>query len=299
VRGDPVDTAEAQVFDLGYARYTGTRGGRAVARRAIIRDSVRTALGLGRGAGSKIAPWLLLGVTAGPALVLVVISAFAGALGADENDLDLPTFPDYYSFATVPIALFAAVVGPQLLCPDRRDRVLTLYAVRPVSPLDYAGSRLTGLLLVMVLALWLPETLLFVWNLLQADDSAAWLRDNWNVAPRSLAAGALVAAPFGTLALGAASLTTRRAYAAVITLAVLFVGSAVAGVGADTLGGVWQEATTLLGLRGTTEGAVGWIFGDTPSGRPHSGAVDAAWLVVLTAGLASGLLWQVRRSLSR
>ena len=46
--------------------------------RAIWRDGVRISLGLGRGTGAKIAPWLLIGLALVPIVVLVVIAAFLG-----------------------------------------------------------------------------------------------------------------------------------------------------------------------------------------------------------------------------
>jgi ABC-2 type transport system permease protein len=297
----PATTAPetAEVFDLGYARYDGPRGSRWTGRRAIVRDSVRTTLGLGRGAGAKIAPWLLLGLMVAPALVLVVVSALAGSLGADESDLDLPGLADYYSFAMVPAALFAAIVAPELLCPDRRHGVLTLYAVRPVGALDYVLSRLAGFLAVALLALWLPEALLFTWNLLQADDTGSWVRDNWGLVPRFLLAGALVGVLFTSIAMLAASLTTRRAYAAVITLAALFVGSVIAGVGMESLDGAAEEALSLVGLPQAVDGAVLWAFGDEPVDRPHGGGVDAAWVAAVSVLTTAALAWRTRRRLYR
>ena len=52
----------AEVFDLGYQGYEGVRTDRWARRRAIWRDGIRISLGLGRGTGAKIAPWLLLGL---------------------------------------------------------------------------------------------------------------------------------------------------------------------------------------------------------------------------------------------
>ena len=56
--------------------------------------------------------------------VLVVLAAFLGSVPSDSDDFSLPTYAEYYEFAIVPLVLFAAVVAPLLLCPDRRDGVL-------------------------------------------------------------------------------------------------------------------------------------------------------------------------------
>ena len=50
---------QAEIFDLGYQGYQGERTSGWARRRAVWRDGVRVSLGLGRGTGAKIAPWLL------------------------------------------------------------------------------------------------------------------------------------------------------------------------------------------------------------------------------------------------
>jgi hypothetical protein len=85
-------------------------------------------------------------------VVLVVISAFLSPAQAAADDFELPSYADYYDWALVPLTLFAAVVAPLLLCPDRRDGVLSLYAARPITPTDYVGSRWAAFLTVSALA---------------------------------------------------------------------------------------------------------------------------------------------------
>ena len=234
--GRVVTSRPAEVFDLGYQRYEGERTGRWDRRRAIWSDGIRISLGLGRGTGAKIAPWLLLGLALVPILILVVVSAFVGA-PQNPDDFELPSYGDYYDWAMVPLGLFAAVVAPLLVCPDRRDRVLTLYAARPITPLDYVGARWAAFLTVSLAAAWLPEAILFAWNVLDAEQPGSFLVDNWDVVPRFLAAGATVAAVLTTLALFVSSFATRRAYASVAILAVLFIGSAIGGIAEDNFTG--------------------------------------------------------------
>ena len=121
----------AEVFDLGYRGYEGERTSRWSRRRAIWLDGIRISLGLGRGVGAKVAPWLLLGLALVPMVVLLVIAAFVDTSTADPDDFELPSYAEYFEWAIVPLGLFAAVVAPLLLCPDRRDGVLALYAARP------------------------------------------------------------------------------------------------------------------------------------------------------------------------
>ena len=217
----------AEIFDLGYQPYEGERRGRWPRRRAIWRDGIRTSLGLGRGTAAKIAPWLLIGLALVPMVVLVVLAAFLGSVPTSADDFELPSYAEYFDYALLPLGLFAAVVAPLLLCPDRRDGVLSLYAARPITPRDYIGARWAAFFTVAVLVVCVPELVLFIWNALDAGDFGSWFEDNWDTAPRFLLAGTAVAAVYTTLTLFIASFTARRAYATIATLAVLFIGSAI------------------------------------------------------------------------
>ena len=286
-------TGPAEVFDLGYQGYEGERTGRWERRRAGWWDGIRISLGLGRGAGAKVAPWLLLGLALVPMLVLVVVAAFVGP-ATNPDDFKLPTYGDYYGWAMVPLALFAAVVAPLLLCPDRRDGVLALYAARPITPLDYIGSRWAAFYTVAFAAALLPEAVLFTWNALDATKPGTFLADNWDVVPRFVAAAVVVAVVFTTLGLLVASFATRRAYASVAMLAVIFIGSAVGGIAENDFSGGVADAFTLASLPHALTDAVHWIFGDELH-RPVSGGVSLLWLLGLTAVLGAWLLRRTNR----
>lgn len=285
----------AEVFDLGYRPYEGERTSRWRRRRAIWRDGIRIALGLGRGAGAKITPWLLIALALAPVLVLIVIASLAASVGGDSADADLPSYAEYYEFAIVPLALFAALVGPLLLCPDRRAGVLSLYAARPITPADYVGARWAAFLTVSLAVVWLPEALLFGWNALEASSLSSFIADEWDVVPRFLAAGAVLAVVLTTLALLGASFTARRGHAAVATLAVLFVGSFIGGFAEDSFSGPIADAVSLVSLPQALTDGIRWIFDDELLDRPVSGSLVVLWLVALSVALAAGLLVQTRR----
>jgi ABC-2 type transport system permease protein len=289
-----VTPGPAEIFDLGYHGYEGERTSRWRRRRAVWRDGVRISLGLGRSAGAKFASWLLIGLALVPMVVLVVISAFLSPAEAAEEDFELPSYAEYYEYAILPLGLFAAVVAPLLLCPDRRDGVLALYAARPITPADYVGSRWAAFLTVSAAAAWLPVAVLFTWNALDAPSSGTWLEDNWDVVPRFLAAGVAVAVPLTTLSLLAASFATRRAYAAVATLAVLFVGTAIGGIAEENFTGHVADALSLAGLPEVFVDTVHWVFGDEVEG-PVTGWVSAVWLAGVTIVLAALLLRRTRQ----
>ena len=294
-----MSSGPAEIFDLGYHGYEGERTGRWSRRRAIWRDGVRIALGLGRGASAKIAPWLLIGIALVPAVVIVVIAAFVGtATAGDDSGIDIPSYAEYYNFAIAPLSLFAAIVAPNLTCSDRRDGVLALYAARPISPLDYVASRWAAFLSVALTVAWAPEVVLFVWNALDARKTGTWLTDNWDILPRSLLAAVVLAASLTSLALLAASFTNRRAYAAIGMLAAFFIGSAVGHIAERDFSGRVSDVLSLVGLPRVILATVHWIFSDPLDNPPPlSGAVNALWLAALTVALAGWLLVRTRRAL--
>jgi ABC-2 type transport system permease protein len=287
----------AEVFDLGYRSYEGERTSRWARRRAIWLDGIRISLGLGRGLGAKVAPWLLLGLALVPMVVLLVIAAFVDTSTSDPDDFELPSYAAYFEWAIVPLGLFAAVVAPLLVCPDRRDGVLALYAARPITPLDYVGARWAAFLTVALGAAWLPEALLFAWNALDASDPGSYVADEWDVLPRFLAAGALVATVLTTLTLLIASYSSRRAYAAVAMLAVVIVGAAVGGIAEENFSGTVSDAVSLASVTQALVDAVRWIFADEV-GRPVPGWVSTVWLITLTAALAALLVRRTKRLVS-
>ena len=233
------------VFDIGYQRYTGIREGRGRGRIAVFKDGIRTALGFGRGAQAKVLPWFFIAVLAAIAQVMALIAGAAERIagpGTAER-MNLPSHSDYNGIASIIMFVFAALVGPELLCRDRRDGVINLYLVRPLTGSDYVMSRWAAFMAVMTAAAWLPQFVLFLGLWMSDPSPLDYLAKHWLDVPRFLAAGAAMAAYATTLALFVASFTTRRAYASVFLVGVFLI-----------------TAPFTIGLAMETEGALGqWI----------------------------------------
>ena len=86
-------SGRAEIFDLGYQGYDGERTSRWRRRRAIWRDGVRISLGLGRGIGAKVAPWVLIAFALAPAAVLIVLAAFLGSVPTNPTTSSCPRMP--------------------------------------------------------------------------------------------------------------------------------------------------------------------------------------------------------------
>lgn len=208
--------ARGEVYDLGYQHYLGPREGRARARKALWINGVRTALGLGRGWPSKVLPALLFVAVMIPAVVMSIIASVA-----DLGDV-LPGHSDYYRVVVVVLTLFSAIIAPELLCPDRRDGVISLYLVRPLTTGDYVAGRWLAFFSVSLALVYFGQVVLFIGLTLASSDSPGYVRDNWLDIPRFLGAGFVVALFTTTVPMAVSAFTTRRAYAAAFVI-VLFV----------------------------------------------------------------------------
>ena len=225
---------EAEVFDLGYQRYTGPREGRNRARLALFENGVRTVLGIGRGGRAKILPVGLFLAVMTPAVVFVIILAFIGEEGASF----IPGPADYYSIVSVVLIIFGAIMAPELLCPDRRDNVLPLYLVRPLTPTDYLIARFLAFFVIVLVLVYAGQIILQAGLILTASDQVEHIRDNWQDVPRILFVGVLIAAFISVGPLAVAAFTTRRAYAAAFIIAAWLLLNSISD------GLTFQECTT-------------------------------------------------------
>ena len=125
--------------------------------------------------------------------MFVVLLAFIGDLveAAEAGDF-IPGPADYYGIVAVVLVLFGAIMAPELLGPDRRDNVLPLYLVRPLTTLDYLGMRLTALAAIVLVLVYSGQALLMAGLMLTAEAPLDYLRDNWEDIPRILLMGAVI-----------------------------------------------------------------------------------------------------------
>ncbi|HUQ84244.1 MAG TPA: hypothetical protein VM076_24040 [Gemmatimonadaceae bacterium] len=296
-------TSTGTVFDIGYQRYTDSREGRGRSRRAVYKDGLRISLGLGRGGRAKILPWLFIAVLAVIGLVFAIVAGAADRLGGPgtAQRINLPSHSDYYGIASIILFVFGAVVAPELLCRDRRDGVINLYLVRPLTGSDYVGARWAAFLTVMVAAAWLPQIILFL-GLAGGDPvPMTYLQTHWIDVPRFLLAGAAMAVYATTLAMLAASFTTRRAYASVFLVG-LFVITTPFTVGlASEIGGKAGQWISMFNLTNIPVHVNDVIFGDVSEiteeapARALGSAVLVSWYFLWTIVPATILWWRYRR----
>lgn len=224
------------VYDRGYRPYEGERRGRASARWALWRLSVRRTLGLRRSWRQKVLPWTLLGIATLPA----IINVGAEYISRQQEQRFIPeffTFREYTDVSTV-LLLFVAVAAPDVICPDRHDRVLPLIFSRQLTGVDYVLAKVGAVASVVFGFAFLPQIVLFVGQMfVSRDGSLDYYLDHDEVIWQAAVSVAIFAFYYAVISVALASLTDRRIVGAIAFLGVVLISSAVAGVLVSAGGG--------------------------------------------------------------
>lgn len=231
-----------RVYDRGYRPYEGQRGGRGAAVLALWRASVRRALGFRRSWRQKLIPWALLAIAIVPAAVFVGVAYLTRDTPAEA--IDIVSYREYVGVSTA-LLLFVAITAPDVICPDRRQRVLPLILSRPLTGIDYAFTKLAAIFSIVFAFAFIPQVVLFVGQMLVSDDGALrYARDNAEVIWQAPLAVAVLALYYAAIGVAVSSLTSRRVVAAAIFLGVLLVASVLSNVLLAT--NSWRRSTTSL-----------------------------------------------------
>lgn len=295
---EPVAAAGGTVFDIGYRAYDGPREGRNRPRRAVFKAGLRTAFGLGRGARAKLLPWTFISLLCMIALIMALIAGAADRIGGQgtAERQNLPSHSDFNAIASMLLFAFASLAAPELLCRDRRDGVLSLYLVRPMTGTDYVFARWFAFLVVMLLAALLPQTILFLGLVLGDLAPMEYFRTHWKDVPRFLGAGVAMATYLTSLALLVASFTSRRAYASVFLVGVFAITTPFTAGMAEELTGALGQWVSMFNVTNIPLHVNDVFFGTTNElteqapARELGSTVLVSWWA-FTTGLATFALW--------
>lgn len=288
--------SDAVIYDRGYRAYQGELTGRAGARRAIVRDGMRRVLGLRRKARRKVLPWGLLAIGVIMAAVFIGLQFVAGSIAAAAAE-GLPSYPQLFDVYSRISLLFLAVTMPELLGPDRRHGVLSIYFSRPLTVSDYLGAKAIAYLVMASTIYLVPQVAFHLGRAsLSADGFISYLTANVDVLGFiAVSTLAFILVHGGVLAVISAYVD-RTPFAAATFLGVLIAGDNLAGVisEADFVGSRW---VSLLAFDSHARYVRDWVF-DVDLGRyPMEVAGFSPWAsVAVIAGVAVvGSVWIMRR----
>lgn len=267
------------LYDRGYRPYEGERGGRRAATAALYRASIRRALGLRRSWRQKVAPFLLLAVVTLPAVVNVGI----GYVTRDQigDAVQIITYRDYVGVSSA-LLVFVAIVAPDVMCPDRRQRVLPLMFARPLTGTDYVLAKLGAITSIVFAFSFLPQVVLFVGNMLVSDSAINYVTGHLDILWKVPVAALLLAVYYAAIGVAIAALTDRRVVAGAAVIGLFLVTSISSGVivGADfeREGGSPGALLNILGLPLYLRDLV--FLGEIDAGTPLAGVTAGGALAV-------------------
>ena len=215
------ESTAGSIYDLGYKRYEGARLGRRHAIWALYIYSVRGVFGIGRSLWSKVGPIGLAIIALLPAVIQLGVAATA------PEDIELVEPEEYYGFIQIVLAVFCAVVAPELVGRDQRTQTLSLYFSRALRRQDYALAKFAALVTGLLAITVIPQVTMFVGNGLAADDFGDYLQDKWRDLPSVLGSAILLSGFIAAIGLVIAAQTPRRAYSTVAILAAFVLTSVV------------------------------------------------------------------------
>jgi ABC-2 type transport system permease protein len=227
-----MSSSDARLIDTAFIRYDGPRSGRLAAIWSLARWSAMRALGARRGWKVKVIPIALTLLAFAPALVILGLRALFGTSSITKNIITALPYSNYVATVSVIVLAFTVVITPELVCPDRRDRTLSLYFSTAVSRFDYLAGKILAALLLVTMA---PVLLLYVGTILFAVHPLGYVQHHWLDVPRIVGSGLIVAVFFALVGLAISSLTSRRAFAVGGYLAFLAIPTVIGGVLGDAL----------------------------------------------------------------
>jgi ABC-2 type transport system permease protein len=296
--GAGLQAGGARIVDRGYQHYDGERHGVGASLLAIAIGTIKRSLGFKRPGSAKILPFILILLAMAPAIIVlgirVILPVNANVFRRTSPD-QLFRYQAYLTLIGTELVLMAALAAPEALCPDRRQRVLSLYYASPISPLLYLLAQAAAVTLVMLLMTVVPPLTLWAGNVGLADSPGAYFRDHADQALRIIGAGSLMAVFYAGLGLAVSSFTERKGYAAGTIIGGAYILAPATSIVRTAVKAGWAKYAVLADPINLPRRAMVWIVG-----TPERNGI-ANWLYVAVAlavaVLAFALVVRVYRAL--
>lgn len=279
--------ARGVIHDIGYQRYEGPRLGRRYATRSLWLYSLRSAYGLGRTAKAKILPVGLFTVACMASVVLVVVN--------NALDRRVTSYVGLVATFSYAATVFVAIVGPELVSRDLRNNMLALYFSRPIDRSDYALAKLAALATAVFVLFAGPLLIMLLGMGFNTSGGASGVFDELGLFLAGLAAAAIHAVVFATIALPLASLTGRRMFGTGLIIGVFLVLAPVSGMLRSLDDGALGRLAGLLDPVSVVNGVDRWLFDEGLFEIGEYGAAYALTAFAVAMVATAGLLRRYRR----
>jgi ABC-2 type transport system permease protein len=275
---------EGYVYRRDYERYDGLREGRQRSYRAVIGHSVRRALGIRRKWTAKIIPFILYAAAFLPVIGFISIQALFG------TDIIQFGSADLFAALSLVLLIFAAAASPEMLCDDRRERVLQLYYSRGMTRSDYLLAKLIALGTLMLSISLVPALILFLGNMLLDDSPLRYLGNNLGEVARILTTSMLLSIYFASIGLAISAITLRKGIASAIYIGLFLITTPIVIALFETIKAGWSRYLLLLAPLEIPEGIISFALAVDP--QPGSllaqAGIDGWWYLVSVAVVSLG-----------
>jgi hypothetical protein len=239
----------------------------------------------------KLFPWSLLAIATVPAVVSVGVAYAARRSPADFRDFSFISYREYVGVSTA-LLLFVALTAPDVVCPDRSQRVLPLLFSRPLTGVDYVAAKVGAIAAIVFGFGLIPQVVLFVGQMLVSDEALDYFTGHAEVLWQVPAALVVLALYYAVVGVALASLTDRRIVGGVAILGLALVTSAIAAVFVASAAGDGTPlaAVNVLALPLDVRDLI--FLGHLSDGSALSGVAGGgvlavtAYLLVLLSGVA-------------
>jgi hypothetical protein len=138
--------------------------------------------------------------------------------------VEIITYREYVGVSAA-LLLFVALVAPDVMCPDRRQRVLPLMFARPLTGVDYVAGKLVSITSIVFAFSFLPQVVLYAGNMLVSDGALDYLTDHLDVLWKVPVAAFLLALYYAVVGLAISAMTDRRIVAGAAIIGLFLVTS--------------------------------------------------------------------------
>jgi len=216
--------------------------------------------------------------------------------------VELITYREYVGVSST-LLLFVGLVAPDVICPDRRQRVLPLLFARPLTGADYVLAKVGAIASILFAFSYLPQVVLFLGNMLVSDSALSYFTGHLDVLWKVPLAVAVLAVFHAVIGVALASLTDRRIVAGAAIIGTFLVtsiaASSIVGGNEGGPGGSGEYAALIniialpLYLRDVI--FLGHVdrFGDL-GGVEHGGWLALALYAAIVGSGLGVLLWRYR-----
>ncbi|HEY7032393.1 MAG TPA: ABC transporter permease subunit [Thermomicrobiales bacterium] len=276
----PQPARYGEIYDRGYQHYDGPRLGRRHAFGALVRYSMKRALGIKKGWTSKVVPILLYVAVALVVVIPLGVEAFIPSASILE-------YWDFFGFIFLIQGIFVATIAPEMLCGDRRENVLSLYFSRAITRLDYLLAKLVAAAILTLTISLVPVVIYWLGRQFLDDHPMSAIKNNADDLGRIVICGVLIAAYLGALGLAISSFTGRKSIAVAIIIVGFVISTSLAFALAAAIDSDYKKYFVLLSPVNTIETLSYQIFNQRIE-NSEFGSPLALWEVV--AGIAGIVL---------